>query len=84
MKDDYPIVVCWSDEDDASITDVPGLWSCSAWGDTPEEALREVLVAREAWIEVARRRGLSLPDRRASRYLPEVAQEATRVGVGAP
>jgi predicted RNase H-like HicB family nuclease len=83
VKDNYPIVIFWSDEDDAYIADVPDLRSCSAWGDTPEEALREVLVAREAWLEVARERGLPLPDPRASRYLPDVAQEATRVGVAA-
>ena len=37
---DYLILVFWSDEDQAYIADIPDLKTCSAWGNTPEEALR--------------------------------------------
>lgn len=50
----YPIVVFWSDEDEAYIATVPDLRSCSAFGDTPEEALREVQVAQELRLEATR------------------------------
>jgi predicted RNase H-like HicB family nuclease len=59
--DDYPIVLFWSDEDDAWIADVPDLAFCSAHGDSPEEALREIQIAKRVWLEVARREGRSLP-----------------------
>ena len=49
----YPVVVFWSDEDHAYIADTPDLRSCSAHGETPEDALRAVQIAQELWLEVA-------------------------------
>ena len=37
--------------------DIPDLAFCSAFGDTPEEAPRQVLQAKAAWLESARERG---------------------------
>ena len=76
MSDNDPLVVFWSDEDEASIADVPDLRSCSAWGDTPEEAVREAVITRGLWLESAREHGTPLPDWRESKYLPEIAREA--------
>lgn len=59
---DHHINVFWSDEDGAYIADIPDLKFCSAHGDTPEEALREVLVAKKAWIEAAKQRGMDIPE----------------------
>lgn len=53
MKD-YHINVFYSVEDGGYIADIPDLKFCSAFGETPEEAVREVVQAREAWIEAAR------------------------------
>ena len=83
MKDNYPIVIFWSDGDEAYIADIPDLRSCSAWGHTPEEALREILIARELWLEVAHEDGLPLPDPSRSPYLPEIARRPERVEAGA-
>ena len=47
---DYPdINVMWSDEDECYVADIPDLKYCTAFGDTPQEALAEVLVAKELW-----------------------------------
>lgn len=83
MKDNYPIVIFWSDGDEAYIADVPDLRYCSAHGETPEEALREILIARKLWLEGAHEDGLELPDPRASPYLPEIARKAAPTAVGA-
>jgi predicted RNase H-like HicB family nuclease len=64
---DYHINVFWSDEDGRYVADIPDLTYCSAFGDTPEEALREVLVAKKAWLEAARERGDPIPE---PRYRP--------------
>jgi predicted RNase H-like HicB family nuclease len=40
---------------------VPDLRSCSAFGDSPAEALAEVDKAMEAWLAVAREDGLPIP-----------------------
>jgi predicted RNase H-like HicB family nuclease len=52
MKD-YHVNVFYSDEDEGYIADIPDLEYCSAFGVTQEEALREVLKAKKAWIQAA-------------------------------
>ena len=68
---DYHINIFYSNEDDAYIADIPDLKYCSAHGETPEEALREVLVARAAWLEAARENGREIPQ---PRYRPAIYQ----------
>lgn len=53
MKD-YHINISYSDEDGGYIADIPDLRHCSAFGETPEEALAEVLMAKEAWLKAAK------------------------------
>lgn len=72
MKD-YHMNVFWSDDDGGYIADIPDLVSCSAFGETPEEAVREVTIAREAWLEVAREQGKPIPP---PRYRPVIYQIA--------
>ena len=60
----YAIIVFWSDEDGAWVADVPDLKSCSALGNTPEEAVAEVRVAMEAWLAAAREAGHPIPEAR--------------------
>jgi predicted RNase H-like HicB family nuclease len=57
----YAIIVFWSDEDRAWVADVPDLKPCSAFGNTPEEAVAEVRIAMEAWLAAARDAGLEIP-----------------------
>lgn len=60
MKD-YHINIFYSDEDKCYVANIPDLWPCSAHGETPEEALKEVLVAKELWLEVTRDLGRAIP-----------------------
>ncbi|MBI4389593.1 MAG: type II toxin-antitoxin system HicB family antitoxin [Nitrospinae bacterium] len=64
---DYHINIFYSEEDGGYIADIPDLDSCSAFGETPEEALREVEAAKAAWIETARKEGKPVPP---PRYRP--------------
>lgn len=70
---DYHINIFFSDEDDCYVADVPDLKFCSAFGDTPEEALAELMIAKEAWLEVAREAGQDIP---TPRYRPAIYQAA--------
>jgi len=70
MKD-YHINVFWSSEDRCYIADIPDLKYCSAHGTTPEEAVREVTVAKQLWLEVAREAGKPIP---RPRYRPLIYQ----------
>ena len=72
MKD-YHINVFYSEEDQGYIADIPDLKHCSAFGATPEDALREVLEAKSAWLEAAREAGKPIP---SPRYRPLTYQVA--------
>ena len=60
----YHIDIFWSDEDDCWIANVPDLEYCSAHGETPQEALAEIIVAMELWLEVATEHNDPIPDPR--------------------
>lgn len=68
---DYHINIFYSDEDGGYIADIPDLDACSAFGETPEEALAQVRRAMEAWIESARAEGKPVPP---PRYRPVIYQ----------
>jgi predicted RNase H-like HicB family nuclease len=70
MKD-YHINVFYSEGDEGYIADIPDLQSCSAFGETPEAALQEVLKAKQAWLEAARTSGKPIPE---PRYRPVIYQ----------
>ena len=58
----YHIDVFYSEDDKGYIANIPDLEYCSAFGKTPQIALREVLIAQELWIESARANGLKIPE----------------------
>lgn len=66
---DYHINVFYSEEDGGYIADIPDLKSCSAFGETPEQAVREAVLAKEAWLETARAKGKPVP---TPRYRPAI------------
>ena len=61
MKD-YHINVFFSEEDEGYIADIPDLKHCSSFGKTPQEALQEVIKAKEMWLEAAHANGKPIPE----------------------
>jgi predicted RNase H-like HicB family nuclease len=70
MKD-YHINIFYSVEDGGYIADIPDLKACSAFGKTPAEALKQVEIAKKAWLEAARAEGKPIPK---PRYRPVIYQ----------
>jgi predicted RNase H-like HicB family nuclease len=70
----YHINVFYSPEDKAFIADIPDLKYCSAHGPTPQVALREVLVAMQAWLRTAKAHGKKIPK---PRYRPVIYAAAS-------
>ncbi len=66
---DYHINIFYSEDDGGYIADIPDLKSCSAFGATPEEAVHEVLIAKKAWLETARKHRKPIPK---PRYRPAI------------
>lgn len=71
MADAYHINIFYSEEDGGYIADIPDLTSCSAFGATPTDALREVEIAKEAWLTAAKIAGKPIP---VPRYRPAIYQ----------
>ena len=70
---DYHINIFYSEQDEGYIADIPDLVHCSAFGTTPDEALQEVLKAKEAWLEAVQAAGKPVPK---PRYRPLIYQVA--------
>jgi predicted RNase H-like HicB family nuclease len=58
----YEIILYWSKEDQAFIAEVPELPGCAADGETYQEALQNVEVIMQEWIETAEELGRPIPE----------------------
>ena len=57
----YEIIIYWSEEDQVFIAEVPELPGCAADGATYKEALTNVEVIIQEWIETAKELGRPIP-----------------------
>ncbi len=61
-KNKYEIIIYWSKDDGAFIAEVPELAGCMADGKTQIEALSNVKVVIEEWIETATSLNRPIPE----------------------
>ncbi len=73
MKD-YHINIFYSEDDEGYIADIPDLEMCSAFGETPAEALAEVETAKRLWLDAARAEKKPIPP---PRYRPAIYKLAS-------
>jgi excisionase family DNA binding protein len=78
----YEVVIYWDVDDRIFVAEVPNLPGCMAHGKTRRAALASIEVAIDAWIEVTRKAGESVPS--PSDSLLTVGQAADRMGISAP
>jgi predicted RNase H-like HicB family nuclease len=58
----YTIMIYWSTDDEAFIAEVPELPGCAADGTTYQEALSNVEIVIEEWIQTAKELGRPVPE----------------------
>jgi len=58
----YEIIMYWSQVDQAFIAEVPELPGCAADGSTYQQALANVEVVIQEWLETARELGRPIPE----------------------
>ena len=58
----YEIILYWSEDDQAFIAEVPELPGCAADGPTYQEAISNVEVIIQEWIETARELNRPVPE----------------------
>ena len=64
----YELRIYWSEEDRAFIAEVPELPGCAADGKTYKEAVENIEVIIEEWIETAKELGRPIPKPCSLRY----------------
>ena len=60
----YEVILYWSEEDGAFIAEVPELPGCMADGTTYQEALANVEVVIQEWMDTAQALGRPIPEPR--------------------
>ena len=60
----YEVIIYWSNEDQLFIAEVPELAGCSADGKTYKEALENIEIVIQEWIETAKQLGRPIPQPR--------------------
>ncbi len=67
----YHINIFYSKKDEGYIADIPDLEFCSAFGNTPEIALKELKIAYTEWLAAAKEEGKAEPK---PQYQPAIYQ----------
>ncbi len=62
MMPKYEIIMYWSQDDQAFIAEVPELPGCAADGSTYQQALANVEVVIQEWLETAQELGRPIPE----------------------
>ena len=58
----YEVIIYWSTEDQSFLAEVPELPGCMADGATYQEALKNVEVIIQEWMDTARKLGRKVPE----------------------
>ncbi len=58
----YEIIIYWSQEDESFVAEVPELPGCSADGNIYMEALANIEIIVQEWVETAKELGRSIPE----------------------
>ena len=69
----YPVVIYWSEEDQAFLAEVPDLPGCLADGPTQAEALANAAVIIEEWLAMAQELNQPIPAPRPRLYFAQAA-----------
>ncbi len=57
----YELIIFWSIEDNAYIVEAPELPGCVSDGKTPQDALQNIQMVIDEWIETAQSLGRPIP-----------------------
>ena len=58
---EYSVLIQYDDRDNIYVASIPELQGCMAHGNTQEEAMSEIKVALELWLETAKENNMMVP-----------------------
>lgn len=59
---EYSVFIQYDPTDKIYVASIPELQGCMAHGDTKEQALKEIEIVCDMWLETAREEGLTIPE----------------------
>ena len=62
MNSRYEVIIFWSEEDSNFVAEVPELPGCMADGQTYQEAVANIEIAIQEWIDTAKDLGRPIPE----------------------
>ncbi|ATZ60677.1 MAG: type II toxin-antitoxin system HicB family antitoxin [Methanosarcinales archaeon Met12] len=74
----YTIEIFYSEEDGGHIAIAPELPGCSAFGETEEEALKEIRVAIDLWLETAKKENREIPKSMGKEFLKSIVDKVSQ------
>jgi len=72
----YAIEIFYSEDDEGYIALVPEIPGCSAFGENEEDALKEVKIALELWLETASKEGREIPEPSGKELLRKIVENS--------
>ena len=72
----YAIEIFFSEDDEGYVALVPEIPCCSAFGETEKQALQEVKIALELWMETARAEGREIPEPSGKELLRKIVESS--------
>ena len=57
----YEVIVYWSNDDKAFIAEMPELPGCMSDGKTPQDAMKNINIVAQEWIDTAHAQGRPVP-----------------------
>lgn len=71
----YKVNIFWSEDDKSYIAEMPELAGCMSDGKTYEEALKNIEIIAEEWIETAEMQGRKIPRPRPARNVKNLTKK---------
>ena len=65
----YEVIICWSEEDEAFVAEVPQLPGCATQGPSQGEALASAQEAIRLWVDTAKEFDDPIPEPKGRRLL---------------
>lgn len=59
---EYSIFIQYDSTDEIYVASIPELSGCMAHGNTKEQALKEIEIAKDLWIQTAQQEGQLIPE----------------------
>lgn len=59
---EYSVLIKYDNNDKVYTASVLELRGCTAFGKTQEEAIKEINIAMELWLDVAKEEGITIPE----------------------